>query len=204
MLLVIVSNSGQNSTALFLPLLATVPFPSLACLVLKPLRASTLSSHRGIDHVVCMAVPCTGPCLLYVLCVPGYGELGFLLMCDAQRVLPAHYPVRWWGLNLMIEFPYCAGCGVWSVPFDAFRYPMHEFDWSYICEIVYHNFHFHAQAARCVFASVKNEFFEAALGSFFMPWFQMDSFPFYLCDGHIPVMELPSGAPGPGKDKRET
>ena len=142
--------------------------------------------------------------VIAVLCVPGYRELGFLLMCDALRVLPDHYPPRRWDLNLIIEFLYDAGCGIWSVLFNAFRYPVHEFDWSYVCETVYHNFQFHAQAARCVFASVKNEFFEAALGSFFMPWFQMDSFPFYLCDGHIPVMELPSGAPGPGKDKRET
>jgi len=43
---------------------------------------------------------------------------------------------------MMIEFPYCASCGIWSVSFDAFCYPVHEFDWSYICEIVYHNFIF--------------------------------------------------------------
>jgi len=39
------------------------------------------------------------------------------------------------------------------------------------------------------------------LGSFFTPWFQMDSFPFDLCDGPIPVRALPCSAPGPGKDK---
>jgi len=66
-----------------------------------------------------------------MLCVPGYGKLvfSFGMRCAECTFfsLPAAVHVS---ACDVVEFPYCADCGTWDLPFDAFRHPVRGFAWS--------------------------------------------------------------------------
>jgi len=73
--------------------------------------------------------------VIAVLCVPGYGELVFSFDVRCAECTHCSLPAAVVGSSQfdVVEFPYSAGCGTWSVPFDVFRYPVREFASSYIC-----------------------------------------------------------------------